>query len=140
MEIYNLLDTAKAMIENIRKQMTEPTKKYKFKEVEILPEYSDSIACNIKLVANFMESGIGISDITEYCKSKDSNNRPLTSGFTSAIRRMGISNKVFVTIRRKRLYIVNIEKTGLRRAHYRSNFGFNKRNSNLQERGILNEL
>jgi len=89
-------------------------KEYKLKEVKFLPEYLRRPGKYDNLVQEFVKSGMAIAKV-EGKFPRNKNARALVSGLIYAIRRHGLTNKIWVTTRRKEVYLVNIEKTGIRK-------------------------
>ena len=89
-------------------------RKIKFKEVSNLPNYQfNKTGIYKNLLERFKNSNIGIAELFGIPLKKSGN--PLIAGISWVIRKEGLSSKFFVTARKKRVYIVNIEKSKIRR-------------------------
>jgi hypothetical protein len=87
--------------------------KFRLKEVKILPQYLHRSKYD-ELIENFMKSGLAIAEVIGDFP-RTNGGIPLTSGVHAAIRRLGLTNKMWVTVRKKKVYFVNIEKSGIKK-------------------------
>lgn len=88
--------------------------KFKFKAVEELPGYSRATRKYKEFIEEFLKSGVAIADITEDYKKFNTKPAAFFHGVKYEIFRMGVRNRVFISTRQKRTFIVNVEKSGIR--------------------------
>jgi hypothetical protein len=86
---------------------------FRLKEVKILPQYMRRSKYD-KIINDFMKSEMAIAEVIgNFPRTKGGT--PLTGGIHIAIRRLGLANKMWVTTRKKKVYLVNIEKSGIKK-------------------------
>lgn len=81
-------------------------------EVKTLPEYSRNKWK--KIVMEFVEKNIGIAEVSGDIP-KTARGFPLISGLKYAIRILGLSDKIWATVRNKKVYLINSEISGLKK-------------------------